>query len=176
MKNSIRQILIIGVLSLGMYSLTISTAAEPTIVEVTLEPEEPTPLSTITFTTTITSEDSLDDVRLIVKECNATLGICYPDEQNVSMINAEGTNNYEKDVTLKHAGATYITYYFVIKSDDIWYKFDPVDFNLTIDSSNGSPNGGDGGDGSQGTPGFEVVTFLIAISFCALVFKRKRFR
>jgi len=147
-------------------SITI-IAAEPIVEELIIEPEEPTTLSTITFTAAITSEDDIGEVRLIIEECK--LGLCYL-SSNESMDMTEN-NTYQTQFTLTHADATYIKYHLEVESGGEWFSYDIVETNLTADTDNDSSNGENGGNG---TPGFEIAIFLLAISIGVLIFKRKR--
>lgn len=155
-----------------IFSLCISIigtirAVEPTVVEVTLDPEDPAPQSTITFTAVITSEDTLEEMRLIVQECKE--GLCYIGGFNESMATID-TDTYQASVTLIHDDATYIKYHLEIKSDGTWYKTDLTEFDLKVGSDNGNTTPND----TDKTPGFEIIFLLITIVFGTLVFKRKR--
>lgn len=177
MKNNIRQVLIIGVLVLGMYSWTVGTvgAAEPMVEDVTIEPEEPTLLSTITFTATITSEDSLEDVRLIVKECSES--VCFTPGFNISM-DIIDTTTYQAQVTLTHEDAVKIQYYLKIESNGVWYEYDVYEVNLTTEPDDGTSNGDDanGGTGTEETPGFELIPMVVSIFVVLFLYKRRRFK
>jgi len=58
--NSFRIIIFLGVL---FFSIRVS--ADPAIIDIIIEPSEPTPLSTITFTVTIDNTSNIEEVRLI---------------------------------------------------------------------------------------------------------------
>ena len=66
---------ITAALVLFFYLSLTTVAAQPIVEELTIEPGEPTTLSTITFTAVITSEDDIGEVRLIIEECK--VGLCY---------------------------------------------------------------------------------------------------
>jgi hypothetical protein len=177
MKRIIRKNVIVSFIIAGMFVALCSfiVNAEP-IVEVVLDPEEPAPASTVTFTATVMSEESIEGVWLILHECTTIpVNVCFPDsKQNVSMTQVEGSTTYEANVTLIHDDATYIQYHVEIKSNGGWHATADTDVNLTI-SENG--NGGDtnGDDGANGTPGFEFVGLLVAAFVIILAFaKRKR--
>jgi hypothetical protein len=172
MKNERKIIVFVILAVISFFGTNIGVAVAPTIEEITLSPSNPTPQSTITFSADI-SGDTPSDVWLMVEECNRTLNVCYPDVQNVSMEKIE-TGPYETNVTLKYAGATYITYWISVKSDGEWIKSSKTEFNLS-EKPNGNQNGDDGnGNSGNNTPGFELVPFLIAVGLVILFFRRKR--
>lgn len=154
--------------------LPLSVAAEPTVTSVTLDPIDPNPLETIKFTAVIESDTELNEVRIIVAECTA--GICYKDDFNVSM-SLEEDATYIGDVTLVHDDTVYIKYHIEMFSDGMWYATEITEYNLTAKPNNGD-NGDNGnttnGDGNN-TPGFELISVLLAGVIIALVVGRKRF-
>ena len=167
-KNS--KIVLISVLILTIYSLTVGMgSAIPTVGNITLYPEEPAPMETVTFTAEITSEESIDEVWLRVEECARNgNNICFADSrQNLSMVIIEDTNDYTVAATLIHDDPTYIKYHLEILTGEGWHSTETTEQNLSIDTSNGDTNGNgtpNGGNGdTDGTPGFEVIPFLIAI-------------
>ena len=173
MKNK-RTMLLIAFLIFSLYIAIVGTigAGKPTIVEVTSEPDEPSALSTITFTAVITSEDDLEEVRLIVQECKESL--CFTNGFNESMALVD-TDTYETTITLTHNDATYIKYHIKTKSDGTWHKDDITEFDLEIGTDNGNSNGNNNNEnGNDKTPGFEIISMMIAIAIGTLAFKRKR--
>ena len=62
--KKIKRICLLNIIILFLWfvSLSITATAEPIIENITLEPSNPEPLSTITFTATITSEEDLDEI------------------------------------------------------------------------------------------------------------------
>ncbi|UCH72185.1 MAG: hypothetical protein JSW62_01155 [Thermoplasmatales archaeon] len=153
---------IVSVLSLYLFAVNV-IAAEPNVEEIVVNPPNPAPLSTITFTATISHSDQLDDIRLIVEECKE--GFCYSDGFNEPMsLTDEG--KYDAEITLKHDDSTKIQYNLNIKSGDSWYNASKEELYLGTSNT-------DNDDGLNGTPGFEVILFLAAISI-GLLFKRKR--
>ena len=83
MKKNVRKFLITIIVIVGLFVSTRSVMAtiEPTIV---LDPEEPTPRSTVLFTVTIPDSETVSNIRLIVKECKEG-DICFTDSFNESM-------------------------------------------------------------------------------------------
>ena len=150
----------------------LAVAEEPTI-EYSLNPAEPEKLSTITFTATITTDMNITEVRLIVEECSSQ--ICFTPGFNVSMTEMT-SNEYQGQVTLTHDDAVYIKYNVEILANNTWYKDSKTELTLTI-SSNGEngDNGATNGDTNDDeTPGFELITFIIAIAIIALFIRKKR--
>ena len=161
MKNIKKTMVLTAFLIFSLCISIIGTirAVEPTVVEVTLDPEDPAPQSTIIFTAVITSEDNIEELRLIVRECKE--GLCYTGGFNESMTTVD-TDTYQTSVTLIHDGSTYIKYHLEIKSDGTWYKNDITEVDLKLNSDN--------------TSGFEMILLLISIVIGTLVLKRKRWR
>lgn len=148
--------------------------AQPILENFSVSPEEAAPLSTITITAEI-SGDNISNVNLTVKECNWDAGICYS-QQTVQMSEV-GTGSYQAGLTLQEDRATFLEYYFDITingveerlSDESWL------YNLTLDT-NGNDHVNSDGNGTNGTPGFEVLSLLIAISIISILTRRKRSR
>jgi len=121
-KNFLKKILIAAVIVLVCSNYVHSVFAlgeEPIIVDIAISPENPTPLSRITFTAEIKGEN-ISEVYMLVKEADENM--CMP-TRNLSMdkINEE---IYECNVTLEFAGATYITYTPVVNCNRTWYEFE----------------------------------------------------
>ena len=175
MKKTKQVLMTTSIIGLLLIAGGLLTAAQPTIEEITVSPDEPEPKSEVTFIATITSEESLDQVNIIVRECRKVEGqeLCFVDSFNESMSFFE--NTYRTVLTLKHDNATYIKYNLVIESNGTWYEYDPIKLDLTVEPTNGDGNGdGNNGNGDNGTPGFEVIPFLIAVVIGVLLFRRKR--
>lgn len=169
MKDNIRQILIISVLVLGMYSWIIGTvgAAEPTVVEIDYDPQNPEVASTVTFNATINGED-VSAVHIIVQECNEQ--VCFI-RHNISM-NKVDTSEYQIDVELTRDDASIVKYNLKIESDGVWYDFkdDIKQFNL-VPKTNGDQTNGN--DNTNGTPGFELIPIVVSIVFVLFIHKIK---
>ncbi len=170
MRDNMRKFLIAIIVIVGLCISTsgVMAASEPTIV---LDPEEPTPQSTVLFTVTIPDSETVSNVRLIVKECKEG-DICFTDSFNESMTEKD-VDAFEVEITLKHDTATYIEYHVGYLNNDVWEESDSEKLDLKIESNNGNSNGGN--DDTNGTPGFEFIPFLAAISIGILLFRRKRF-
>jgi len=120
----------------SLFITSIVNADDPTV---TLNPESPTAQSTVTFTADLGDENATN-VWITIEECNGNTGVCYPDKQNVSMEQVEETNVYEKDVTLIHDSATYITYLLEIETELGWQKYDSVKIYLSDASDDNQSN------------------------------------
>lgn len=170
MKNKIRKVLSASIFMLGISFAFAGMCAgdEPNVVDIKLEPEEPTPGSAITFTLEISSQDDPIDVRILVDECKEDF--CFAGGFNESMDMIE-SGVYQAKITLSRTETTYIQYHVEIQMEEGWYAYDTSELNLKIDTDNG-----DGQNGGNGTPGFEILTFLIAVSIGVLILRRKRLR
>ena len=167
------------IIVIGLFIGTVVKAELPTGIEVTnviVDPATPAPLSTITFTATISGEIQIDAVNLFVQECNRTQGICFPNsQQNISMERIIDTDDYECQVTLKFAAASYAQYHLWIQSNDTWYSTADTKVNLSIPQNNGSNNNHTNNNGGN-TPGFEIGLFIAVVGASIILLARKRFR
>lgn len=113
-------------LSIGIILLFIGLAVadEPEIENITISPEKPVSLSTITFIADINGED-IEEVYMLVEECIE--GLCYADYQNESM-NPIDNDTWECTATLIHDDTTFIHYWLVIKCNNTWYEFFSKDY------------------------------------------------
>ena len=153
-----------------------STVADPTVTTISLDPADPAPTETITFTATIDSNETPTSVFIVVQECNEN--ICFKDGYNESMT-LQDTGDYQGQIALQRDDVTYIKYHIVILSNGEWYANEIAEFDLTEDDGNGDTNGDNDGNGStngDGTPGFELIVFLIAGIIIIISFKHKRSR
>lgn len=158
-----------------------STVADPIVTTVSLDPVDPAPTETITFTATIDSNETPTSVFILVQECNEN--ICFKDGYNESMT-VQATGEYQGQIALQRDDATYIKYHIVILSNGEWYATEITEFDLTVDDGNGDTNGNNTNNGStngdnengDATPGFELMVFLIAGSIIIISFKHKRSR
>jgi hypothetical protein len=144
--------------------------ADPVIGDISVSPTNPAPKSDVTFTVEI-SGNGISSVRLVVSECNKEKGVCHAPPQNVSMINIAG-NTYEAEVTLKHDDVTSITYNVEIESYGKWIEYDDSTTTLKVKNDNSESNGNKSND----TPGFESLTFLVAITFIVMIIKRMKLK
>lgn len=162
----ITKCLLIGVSSLSVLSFATVVSADPTIIEVNVDPIEPMPFSTVNFTVTINSEDNLDDVRLFVQECAEDM--CFFPGLNLSTTNIS-EDTYYTQVTLIKEGATQIKYHLEILSNESWYKSETSYIDLKIDENSIASNNSN----SQSTPGFEPVLIISSI-LLALILKQRK--
>ena len=155
---------------LGLCFLSSNVTAE-TIIDVYIEPDEPTPASQITITASISTENEIDKVYVEIQECKDDL--CFQKE-NLTMTKVN--NNYQKQYQLLRDEATYFKYSIAILFDDgTWYnQTQKTDVTLKLDSTNGGTNGGD--NKYNKTPGFELFLLITVISLVVLLFRKKRLR
>jgi len=146
MKAYMRNIIFLFLLvSLLYLSANGTVAAKPVIDDVVLDPSNPTPLSTILFTLTVSSEETIEKVRLVVSEC--TRGACCMCSRGYSEImDRVNQGTYQARVTLEQEEAVAMKYHFEIKSDGMWYRYDTT--NLYIE---------------DGSLGFKVALFFLVI-------------
>ena len=160
MINKVGKVLLIYLLGMGMFlSATFTLVGDSPSVDINLNPLNPTPKSVVTFSVDI-NDDSISTVRLLINECNKEAGVCHM-PQNISM-NKVDDDTYETEVQLEYDDATSITYHIAVKSDGKWTKYNEYTTYLSIKSENDS----------NGSPGFETITFLIAMMGFLLLFKR----
>jgi hypothetical protein len=155
------------------------TAGDSVVSQILLDPEEPAPTETITFVVTLESDASPTNVYIFVQECNSN--ICYKDGYNITLT-LQGVDEYIGQVTLEKSDATYIKYQVAMQINGGWNTTDFIEHDLFIDNTNGDTNGENGDNGStnggngDNTPGFELVSLLIAGGLIIIAFHRKRFR
>jgi hypothetical protein len=174
MKNERKHMVFITIVAISVLGSTFGSAvaAATTFGEIKLTPPAPTALSSVSISLNISGDAPLA-VNIIVQECNGGTGICYPDEQNVTMSETT-TGHYEVSVTLKHSDATYITCIAYAKTTAGWIHSAEKKVNLSESPSDGNQT--DGGSTNGKSPGFEIVVFVVATGICLLVLGRKRFR
>jgi hypothetical protein len=165
MKKTMK-IVFLMMLVASLFLINIGTAADPVI---TTEPEEIVKQSTFTFMAEI--DDNIESVWLFCQECDENTGICFPDTvQNLSMTFQDG--KYQTPVTVTHERATYFKYTINVETDEGWIAYledTEIDF---VEPQNGD---GNGDEDDNGSPGFELITILIAIIIGVILLKRKRF-
>jgi hypothetical protein len=166
MKNITSIFLIVFIYLLVSTSASM-VLADPTVVRVTIGPAKPLPLSTITINTTILSNETIDEVRLIVQECRED--VCFVHGFNISM-EKTANDTYQGQCTLIEEEATQIKYYLRVVCNVAWYTSNITFIPLAVEVKNNTSQ--DSHD-PPSTPGFELILVVCAI---ALVFlwKRKR--
>ncbi len=132
--------------------------ADPSIVRVTLDPVKPLPLSTITFTAILTSNGTIDEVRLLIQECRGDL--CFVNGYNISMV-LISNDTYQGQCTLLQEEATQIKYYLRIGYNETWYTSNITFMPLTTDTKkNASQDSHD----QVSTPDFEMPLLILSIA------------
>lgn len=174
MKNKTRKILITTIVILAMYTY-IGSVIAGVGSSVIIDPEEPAPQSTVTFTATILSEGDLDEVVILVEECKT--GLCFIDSFNESMTMLN-TDTYTTQIILKHWDASEMKYRLGYSSDSTWKWEPPLMENMTsVDLDTSSDSNGDNGNGNNNTdtPGFGFIGLLLSVMFISLILHiRKR--
>jgi hypothetical protein len=170
MKTIGRKVIIASIVILGLCLMNTNVLADPTVDSVTTDPPNPKQQSTITVTAKVTGDD-VQSVVLWIGECSSADGICFIWEDYEMSLNPDG--EWEKTATLKDTSgrADYISYKFDIDDGGTIYNLDTIDdweIDLTIESGNG------GDDDDNGSPGFEILTFIVAIGVALILIKRKR--
>ena len=141
--------------------LSVSIKADPVVDDITLDPDQPSPGATVTFTADL-SGGTFDGVFLIIQECQGE-DLCFP-RSNYSMDEIE-TGKFQKSITLKKSEATYIQYFLEINEGGTWYSFDS-DIEKTYLKITDEKD--------DSTPGFELLVFIISLIILIFIIKRKR--
>jgi len=151
---------------LNFYVNTLS-ASEPNILEISLDPIDPKPMSTINFTAKIESDDDIERVRIIVTECME--GLCSVFGYNESL-DKTTDNSYEGQVLLTRNDAAQIKYHIEIYYNGTRYISNTSFYNLNTTGFNYI---GEDKEKQESTPGFELVLILLSIVLCLYLSKRK---
>lgn len=167
MKQSMEKI-IIGVLIISILGIltTSITAAEPTVEELTHDPENPEILSYVSFTAKITGDD-ITAVHLFIQECEKD-GVCFPPPHNISL-SLTDTDTYTGEVTLSKDGAEVMKYNLIIQDNGVWYDYLQSDLRIVDLIIPSNDNNGD-----NRTPGFEFMILITAIGVGFVLFRKKR--
>jgi len=176
MMKQKRMLIFIGIVSCLVLNISSpAMAAEPVLGEVTLSPEHPTKLTTVTFTVNVIGED-ISLAKVVVKECDKTS--CQRTLDNVTMQSLGGTR-YRANVTLDYPTATYITYWVYIERTAgptaVLPDSHGVIVNLTASPSDGNQSGNNSNNGKK-QPGFEVALFIAAVGGALILAGRRRYR
>ena len=161
MKYFIRRNMVSVVVILGMITLSalVALGDDPVIQDIDYTPNNPAPLSTITFIATVLGDNPR--VYVFVEECRDDL--CYTDAQNVTM-DKIGTTQYEQAITLKHEDANIIHYQIIVKDQGMWSKSSLEEASLE----------GEETDGGNDTPGFEGIVMIVSLVGMGLILLIKK--
>ena len=181
LKNALVTMLVTG---LCLSLVGIATAEEPTFGDITLDPDEPTIQSDVTFTVDVTGT-SIEEVSLFVMECviqEDGTEFCHAAE-NISMTIVTG-DTWGVTTTLVYDDTTISHCWLVIKDNGTWYSYQDdnstwTDFTVVPgDDGNGdNGDGTNGGDnGTNGTPGFELILLVSSIVLALFIYKKKRIK
>ena len=175
MKNEQKCLLFFLVLGIITATFGSALAAQPTLGEVTVNPEHPMRFSEVTFSVNVIGE-GISSVKIAVLECNASAGICEKNRDNITMQLVDG-NLYRASVTLNYATASYLSYWIYVQ-DSTGLTTLPnaqgVKVNVSVSSTNGTNGNNNNGGGKS--PGFEMVLFIAAVCGMMILLGRKRFQ
>lgn len=170
MKKGKSIVLITSIVVLSLCFLSINVVADPTINSVTTDPENPTWLSTVKVSATVNGDD-VTGVLLKLGECQKGFA-CYVWTDYI-MTDDDQDGVWEATATLKdESGRTdYLSCIFVVTDGGQEYELDEDwEVDLTIDTS----NNGNGDSSTNGSPGFELLTLLVAVGIGFIILRRKR--
>jgi len=168
-----KKILIVGFILLSMCFLGMTVSAEIALDDIEFDPASPSALSDVTVTTTFSGVTDNDNVYLIIKECDADTGICNQPMNN-SMVKANEAGIYTLDVSLSFTSATYFDYWFEISSEGTWTELKDISYRINYTETPDDNGDTTNGDSDNETPGFEILTLLLAIVVSMIVLRRKR--
>jgi hypothetical protein len=171
MERIRRNILLVAIIILSVFLSMVSfVAAEPVVENITTDPKNPAPLSTITVTADIRGEN-ISTVNLTISECDEIACYVY---QIIQMSKTESGDWIVEAALQDGSGrSTHIKYRFDITDGGVLYQLTEDIWRVDLSTGNGDQNG-DGSDGDD-TPGFEIITLLAAIIIGILLLKQKRF-
>lgn len=164
------KIMISIIFFLVLFISAVNVNATPTVEDITTQPAQPTPLSTIKVIATITGENIIS-VNLTVAECDESL--CYVSHSNIVMSLNEDSK-YEAELTLKddRNRADHIQYQFIINDNGTEYTFSDDSWKTYFLITNNNDN--QNTDNNDNTPGFELIILLVAVFISLIFLKRKR--
>jgi len=149
------------IIFLGVLFFSIRVSADPANIDIIIEPSEPTPLSTITFTVTIDNTSNIEEVRLIFQECQDDL--CFIDKWNESMTMINEV--YQTTITLIHEQATQGKYAIAVEANETWFYSEQAFIDLKIDEQH---NSNENTPNHNSTPGFELVALFISMGLMVI--------
>jgi hypothetical protein len=172
-----KKLIVIGIIILSLCFSCYNALGNIVVEDVTVDPETPTKLSTVTITAIISGLEENDEVFLWAEECDGKNGVCDPETFNVSMTKTGGNDEHVATINLKFPSGTYFHYRFNIYSNGSWTEIKDDELYRVEYHVNSGDNGGntDNGGNDDGTPGFELLTLLAAI-FIGFTLLRKRDR
>jgi len=167
MKNFKRKILIMIIMIFSLYISSVNVIADPVVNEITTVPANPTPQSTIAITADISGED-ITSVNVTVSECK--IGLCFI--YNTYPMSKNDAGDWVGHATLQDdsGDSTYIKYQFEVIDSGVEYTLDEdLKVNLTIENNDNTPSN------NGKTPGFEIITLLVAIIIGTVLLRKKRY-
>lgn len=138
--------------------------------EVDVSPEKPVAASEVSFTATFDNDSLIEEVRIIISECNENTGICYADStQNLSMTKVND-GQYNTTASLTHSDATYLQYTLLLKRNESWSSYlNETKVDLKSQESNDSEN-----NEVKDTPAFGIIAIVMAAVFVLILNYRKK--
>lgn len=165
MKKDIRCILMGSIVFLSLVtSVNLIVGAETTFDEITLDPINPSALSTFTIAAKITSDESIQEVKAVIEECKE--GFCYTGEEIILTETSDG--EYKGTATLSHDDAIELKYHVKAEIDGSWIESSTTQIDLSTGGGNGNDN-----DNSKNTPGFELMVFIGALLVCMILLRKR---
>ncbi|MBS3778732.1 MAG: hypothetical protein KGY50_05535 [Candidatus Thermoplasmatota archaeon] len=142
---------------------------------VTIQPDNPKPKETVTFTATIPDVDNIQQVNIHVEECSNE--ICFIDDFNETMAETS-ENTYTATITLRHEDANYFRYELNYLTENDWVIYpeskEMIKIDLDTSDQTNDDTGGNAEDTSSDTPGFETIALFISVIFILLMLYRRR--
>jgi len=127
--------------------------ADPIIKQVTIDPAEPPPLSTITFNATLLSNEPIKETWLLIQECRNDM--CFVHDFNISMMKTTN-NTYQAQCTLIQEEATQFKYRLKIVTNKTLYISNTTIIPLIVAAKNNATQ-------EPSTPGFEIPLLVLSI-------------
>jgi len=168
-----KKIFIFGaLLILTLCFVSNGSAADPIVSNLSTNPAEPEPLSTVTVTINVTGENIIS-VNMSASECtDGPPELCFIPHLNIPMtLNDEGY--YEADFTLEDDKdrSDHIKFTFTVNDNGTEYPLDEnwkVYLDLDQDGNDQTSN-----DADKGTPGFEFIILLFALIVGFGIYKKR---
>jgi hypothetical protein len=138
------------------------------MINVTVTPEEPEPLSTVKINANITIEENIEQVYIKIGECEG-LSLCHS-IQNLSM--QKNKTLYSISYQLLYPEATFFKYSLNIKTEERWIETEYVNYSLETEDEENN-NAGSTNNDDNAISGFGIILFLVAL-FLSFVKVKKR--
>jgi hypothetical protein len=151
-------VLLFAIVLIYLFSVSSSKVlADPTVKQVTIDPAEPLPLSTITFNATVLSNETIKETWILIQECRNDM--CFVHDFNVSMMRTTN-NTYQAQCTLIQKEATQFKYRLKIVTNKTLYISNTTIIPLAVAAKNNTTQDS---HNPQSTPGFEIPLLVLSI-------------